>query len=175
MGADRRRAAGAQTSADRLSAADPDVGGLCLTGMVVAKTQYYTATVIDGFIADQDNSPEWPFQAVPSSGKEYRRPRPPTGRWPGFGRSRVIAPGSGCHSRRRCVAGRRPPLDPCLDLKTTGPRLPGQCQVWPRCGAGTNEAAAWPVACSSRMISSFAISRRTGAGTYRVRCGPRDQ
>jgi hypothetical protein len=40
--------------------------------MVVAKTQYYTAMSIDGFIADQGNSPEWPFQAVPSSGKEYR-------------------------------------------------------------------------------------------------------
>jgi dihydrofolate reductase len=40
--------------------------------MVVAKTQYYTATSIDGFIADQGNSPEWPFQAVPSSGKEDR-------------------------------------------------------------------------------------------------------
>jgi dihydrofolate reductase len=35
------------------------VGAARLTGM---KTQYYTATSIDGFIADPDNSLEWLFQ-----------------------------------------------------------------------------------------------------------------
>ena len=52
-------------------AADPDVCGPCLAGMV-AKTQYYTATSIDGFIADAGNSLDWLFQAGSSSGKEDR-------------------------------------------------------------------------------------------------------
>ena len=30
---------------------------------MVTRTQYYTATSIDGFIADQDNSLEWLFAA----------------------------------------------------------------------------------------------------------------
>lgn len=38
----------------------------------VAKTQYYTATSIDGFIADRDNSLDWLFQAGSSAGKEDR-------------------------------------------------------------------------------------------------------
>jgi dihydrofolate reductase len=38
----------------------------------VAKTQYYTATSIDGFIADRDNSLDWLFQAGQSAGKEHR-------------------------------------------------------------------------------------------------------
>lgn len=36
----------------------------------MAKTQYYTATSIDGFIADQDNSLEWLFQVEGSSGED---------------------------------------------------------------------------------------------------------
>lgn len=38
----------------------------------MAKTQYYTATSIDGFIADRDNSLDWLFQAGSSAGKEDR-------------------------------------------------------------------------------------------------------
>ena len=38
----------------------------------MAKTQYYTATSIDGFIADRDNSLDWLFQAGQSAGKEDR-------------------------------------------------------------------------------------------------------
>jgi dihydrofolate reductase len=38
----------------------------------VAKTQYYTATSIDGFIADRDNSLDWLFQANQSAGQEDR-------------------------------------------------------------------------------------------------------
>jgi hypothetical protein len=37
----------------------------------MAKTQYCTATTIDGFIADRDNSLDWLFQAGPA-GKEDR-------------------------------------------------------------------------------------------------------
>jgi dihydrofolate reductase len=36
----------------------------------VTKTQYYTATSIDGFIADPDNSLDWLFQAGTSPGKK---------------------------------------------------------------------------------------------------------
>jgi len=50
---------------------DPDVRGSCLGGMV-ARTQYYTATSIDGFIADRDNSLDWLFQVDSGSGKEDR-------------------------------------------------------------------------------------------------------
>lgn len=39
---------------------------------LVTKTQYYTATSIDGFIADPGNSLDWLFQAGSSSGKEDR-------------------------------------------------------------------------------------------------------
>ena len=39
---------------------------------MVAKTQYFTATSIDGFIADPDNSLDWLFQAGRSSGREDR-------------------------------------------------------------------------------------------------------
>lgn len=49
----------------------PDVSGPCLAGLV-AKTQYYTATSIDGFIADADNSLDWLLQAGSSSAKEDR-------------------------------------------------------------------------------------------------------
>src|SRR5438093_780279 len=38
----------------------------------MTKTQYYTATSIDGFIADADNSLEWLFQAA-SNGIEDTR------------------------------------------------------------------------------------------------------
>jgi dihydrofolate reductase len=38
----------------------------------MAKTQYYTATSIDGFIADRDGSLDWLFQAGQSAGKEDR-------------------------------------------------------------------------------------------------------
>jgi dihydrofolate reductase len=38
----------------------------------VGKTQYYTATSIDGFIADAGNSLDWLFQAGTSAGKEDR-------------------------------------------------------------------------------------------------------
>jgi dihydrofolate reductase len=38
----------------------------------VAKTQYCTATSIDGFIADRDNSLDWLYQAGQSAGKEDR-------------------------------------------------------------------------------------------------------
>ena len=38
----------------------------------VAKTQYYTATSVDGFIADRDNSLDWLFQARPDSVEEDR-------------------------------------------------------------------------------------------------------
>ncbi len=37
-----------------------------------ARTQYYTATSIDGFIADPDNSLDWLLQVGTSSGKEER-------------------------------------------------------------------------------------------------------
>lgn len=47
------------------------VGGPCLAG-AVAKTQYYTAASIDGFIADRDNSLDWLFDAGSSAGKEDR-------------------------------------------------------------------------------------------------------
>jgi dihydrofolate reductase len=39
---------------------------------MVAKTQYYTATSIDGFIADQGNSLDWLLQAGPGSAGEDR-------------------------------------------------------------------------------------------------------
>jgi dihydrofolate reductase len=38
----------------------------------VAKTQYYCATSVDGFIADRDDSLDWLFEAGPSTGKEDR-------------------------------------------------------------------------------------------------------
>lgn len=38
--------------------------------MRVTKTQYYTATSIDGFIADQDNSLDWLFE-VESDGNQF--------------------------------------------------------------------------------------------------------
>jgi dihydrofolate reductase len=38
----------------------------------VAKTQYYTATSIDGFTADRDNSLEWLFQAGQNAAKDDR-------------------------------------------------------------------------------------------------------
>jgi dihydrofolate reductase len=38
----------------------------------VAKTQYYTATSIDGFIADRNNSLDWLFQAGQSAGRQNR-------------------------------------------------------------------------------------------------------
>ena len=38
----------------------------------MAKTQYYTATSIDGFVADAGNSLDWLFQAGTSTGKEDR-------------------------------------------------------------------------------------------------------
>jgi dihydrofolate reductase len=38
----------------------------------MTKTQYYTATSVDGFIADADNSLDWLFQAGTSPGKEDR-------------------------------------------------------------------------------------------------------
>jgi dihydrofolate reductase len=34
----------------------------------VAKTQYYTATSVDGYIADADNSLEWLFEVPPNGG-----------------------------------------------------------------------------------------------------------
>jgi hypothetical protein len=37
---------------------------------LVAKTQYYTATSIDGFIADPGNSLDWLFEAGSPAGKE---------------------------------------------------------------------------------------------------------
>ena len=43
--------------------------GWCLAG-AVAKTQYYTATSIDGFIADRDDSLDWLLQAGLSDGQE---------------------------------------------------------------------------------------------------------
>ncbi len=49
---------------------DP-VGGWCLGG-IVTKTQYFTATSIDGFIADRENSLDWLFQAGSSSGRQDR-------------------------------------------------------------------------------------------------------
>ena len=47
------------------------VGGPCLTAEV-ATTQYYTATSIDGFIADPDGSLDWLFQADSGPGNEDR-------------------------------------------------------------------------------------------------------
>jgi hypothetical protein len=41
----------------------------------VAKTQYYTATSIDGFIADQDNSLDWLF-AVDEGREDETGPNP---------------------------------------------------------------------------------------------------
>lgn len=38
----------------------------------MARTQYYTAASIDGFIADRDNSLDWLFQAGSSASKEDR-------------------------------------------------------------------------------------------------------
>jgi dihydrofolate reductase len=38
----------------------------------VAKTQYYTATSIDGFIADRGDSLDWLFQAGQSAGRQDR-------------------------------------------------------------------------------------------------------
>jgi dihydrofolate reductase len=38
----------------------------------VAKTQYYTAASIDGFIADRDNSLDWLSDAGSGAGKEDR-------------------------------------------------------------------------------------------------------
>ena len=38
----------------------------------MTKTQYYTATSIDGFIADDNNSLEWLFQVDPSDQKTHR-------------------------------------------------------------------------------------------------------
>ena len=52
-------------------AAEADVGGWWLAGMV-GRTQYYTATSIDGFIADHGNSLDWLFQAETSPGKDDR-------------------------------------------------------------------------------------------------------
>ena len=50
-------------------------------------TQYYTATTIDGFIADEDNSLEWLFSTP--------RGDDPTQRWDAFfGRVRAMAMGS---------------------------------------------------------------------------------
>ena len=45
--------------------------GPCLAG-AVAKTQYYTAASIDGFIADRNNSLDWLSEAGSSAGKEDR-------------------------------------------------------------------------------------------------------
>src|SRR4051812_41222321 len=39
------------------------------------RTQYYTATSIDGFIADGDNSLEWLFQLGDAEGMEEEYPR----------------------------------------------------------------------------------------------------
>jgi dihydrofolate reductase len=39
---------------------------------MVAKTQYYAAASIDGFIADRDNSLDWLFGAGPNAGREDR-------------------------------------------------------------------------------------------------------
>ena len=38
----------------------------------MAKTQYYTATSIDGFTADRDNSLDWLFQAGRNAGRQDR-------------------------------------------------------------------------------------------------------
>jgi dihydrofolate reductase len=46
---------------------DPDAAGR-VTG--VAKTQYYTAATLDGYIADENNSLEWLFKVERSEGAE---------------------------------------------------------------------------------------------------------
>jgi|SRR5579875_3181390 len=48
-----------------------DVGGPCLAG-AMTRTQYYTATSIDGFIADSGNSLDWLFQAESGPRKQDR-------------------------------------------------------------------------------------------------------
>ena len=39
----------------------------------MTKTQYYTATSIDGFIADQDNSLDWLFEVPEGRGNPFAR------------------------------------------------------------------------------------------------------
>jgi dihydrofolate reductase len=64
MWAQCRQAQGAQT---KVSDADAK-----LTGM---STQYYTASSIDGFIADSDNSLDWLFQFSEKTGMEDQYPK----------------------------------------------------------------------------------------------------
>lgn len=44
---------------------------MCWQNGSVGKTQYYTATTIDGFIADDDNSLDWLFQVESESGSQF--------------------------------------------------------------------------------------------------------